>query len=104
VGVKNDAKRKYRHKDAVVVKHDGREKLLEHLKEIVIRGETINSVGNLIAKNAGFAVYRPAEVHIFGEDLTEEEIKEVMDEVDKVIREVKAKQCYRKEQQPSDKS
>lgn len=100
--IKKKKKRKYRHKDAFIVKYEDKEQLLENLKIMAARGETINSIGNMITKNAGFAVYRPVETHIFGDDLTEDEIREVMDEVDKVILEVKREQCYPKEPPPKD--
>lgn len=101
---KKRRKRKYRHKDAFAIKYEDKEHMLEQLRVLVERGETINSIGNMFTKNAGFAVYRPVEMHVFGDNLTDEEIKELMDEVDEVIVEVKKKQCYPKEPQPNSES
>jgi len=89
---------KYRYNEGALSQYETKEELFKAVREAAAKNELVGSTANMFSRKAGFAIYKAAEIHLFGEDLTDEEIKELMEEVDDIVREEKNKICCQKEQ------
>ena len=76
---------RYRFKKAIIYKYKDKETLLKYLKENVAKGEIVGSTGNVIMKTAGFAIYKGVSTHLLEEELSQKEMGQFMEEVDRTI-------------------
>lgn len=83
------ANKQYKHRftGMKVKTYKDKESLIKYLKENVSRGEIIGTLANMFQKNAGFVIYRGVVAHMLDIKMEDEEIRQFMSELEKIIEE-----------------
>jgi hypothetical protein len=95
---------KFRYGDAARIEYLNKEDLIRALRELASRGELVGPTANMLSHKVGFAEYKAVRVHLLDKEMSNDEIRAMMDEVENVVREEKARPEYMRRKDAEEKN